>query len=126
MFSRGDWRFPIKLIVPDINIQLVGLAGSGRRSSLFQITEKFIVDVKERIARVEGEAANVEAETKKVADRHAAMIWAFGNQFDFHSTLAIYREGRAKAEKDCATVSAEIEEVCKKREAIRLVESFLF
>ena len=124
MFSRGDWRFPIKLIVPDINIQLVGLAG--RRSSLFQITEKFIVDVKERIARVEGEAANVEAEAKKVTDRHAAMIWAFGNQFDFHSTLAIYREGRTKAEKDCATVSAEIDEVCKKREAIRLVESFLF
>ena len=124
MFSRGDWRFPIKLIVPDINIQLVGLAV--RRSSLFQITEKFIVDVKERIARVEGEAANVEAEAKKVADRHAAMIWAFGSQFDFHSTLAIYREGRIKAEKDCATTSAEIDEVCKKREAIRLVESFLF
>ena len=86
---------------------------------LFQLTEKFIVEVKERIARVEEEAADVEAEAEKIAARHAAMIAAFGNQFDFHSTLEIYREGRARAERDCAAVSAEIDEVCKKKEAIR-------
>ena len=47
---------------------------------LFQITERFIVDVKERVARVEEETAKVEAEAKKVAAKHAAMIGAFGNQ----------------------------------------------
>ena len=87
--------------------------------SPFQITQKFITEVKERITRVQEEAAEVEAEAKKVSARHAAMIGAFGNQFDFHSTLAIYREGRARAGRDCAAVSAEIEDVCKKKEAIR-------
>ena len=54
--------------------------------------------MKERIARVEEEAADVEAEAEKIAARHAAMIAAFGNQFDFHSTLEICREGRAPEE----------------------------
>ena len=89
------------------------------RSFPFQITDRFIVDVKERVARLEEETAKVEADAKKIAARHAAMIGAFGNQFDFGSTLAIYREGRTKAENDCAAVTAEIDEVCKKTEGIR-------
>ena len=39
-------------------------------------------------------------------------------QFNFNSTLDIYRAGRSKAESDCAAVSAEIDVVVGKADAI--------